>query len=434
MKKQMMKKVLIGLGLGVLACGLFTGCGGDKAKKNPAEVKVACVNVQPTLDHTNGYDGWQVVRFGIGQTIVKYTDDCKVVPWLCEYDGNVFTVKDDVKFTDGSKVTAKDICDSLDNVCQKLPRAKQMMKNSSWKVIDEKHFEYNGRVDILTEPAFVICKNGIYTGGIIESHDPNKSVVVRNGKRYIFNRVNDPTVRGMAFKKGEVDVALDVPRAYYNDNVQEIKGLRTVRSLMNVRPGRALSDINIRKALVYSMNIDDWEKPLQGIVKPGRAYSPITTSIYKYDLEKAKELMDGKKVTLEMYYCGGTRQELQTIAESTQAQAALIGVDIKLNNVGYEKLVEVADKGQYDLLLSSATNIQSGSVENFFRMNFGTGYLENSTGYSNPDFDNAKTFQEMQDIIDRDCLTIVYGYPVRNVVSKDKIGKLGPIDFYYPEF
>lgn len=144
--------------------------------------------------------------------------------------------------------------------------------------------------------------------------------------------------------------------------------------------------------------------------------------------------MSGRKVALDLFYCGGSRQELQTIAESTQAQAALVGIDIKLNNVAYEKLLEVALKGQYDLLLTSATNIQSGSVENFFRMNFGTGYYENGTGYSNPEFDKAKTYQELQDIIDRDCLAVVYGYPVRNVVSKQKIGKLGPIDFYYPEF
>lgn len=418
---------------GLVFATLLAGCSSNKKTTIP-EIKVACVNVQPTLDHTSGYDGWQVVRFGIGQTIVRYTDECKVVPWLCDYKDNIFTVREGIKFTDGSKVTAKDICASLDEVCQKLPRAKYMLKDSSWRVIDETHFEYKGRIDILTEPAFVIAKKGIYTGGKVESHDPNKSVVLRDGKRYIFNRVNDPTVRGMAFQKGEVDVALDVPKAYYNDNAQEIKGLRTIRAIMNVRPESPLGDLSVRKALVYSLNIDNWEKSLQGIVKPGRAYSPITKSIYKYDREKAKSLMGGRKVKLNLYYCGGTRQELQTIAESTQAEAALVGIDIKLNNVSYELLLEVAKKGKYDLLLSSATNIQSGSVENFFKMNFGTGYSENGTGYSNPEFDKAKDYQEMQDIIDRDCLAVVYGYPVRNVVSKQKIGKLGPIDFYYPEF
>lgn len=412
---------------------LLVGCSTPKTTSTP-EIKIACVNVQPTLDHTSGYDSWQVVRFGLGQTVVKYTNDCKVVPWLCDFQGKIFTVKDGIKFSDGTPVTAQDICASLDNVCAKLPRAKYMMRNSSWKVIDATHFEYNGSIDILTEPAFVIAKNGLYTGGRLESHDSNKSVILRNGKRYIFNRVNDPVVRGMAFKKGEVDIALDVPKAYYNENAQEVKGLRTIRALMNLRRGRPLADLKLRQALVYSLNIDKWEKSLQGIVKPGRAYSPLTKSVYKYDFSKAQQLTKSKKVKLKLYYCGSTRQELQTIAESTQAEAALVGIDIELHNVAYELLLKVAKKGQYDLLLTSATNIQSGSVENFFRMNFATGYPENSTGYSNPEFDKAKTYQEMQDIIDRDCLAVVYGYPIRNVVSKQKIGPLGPIDFYYPEF
>lgn len=420
----------VGLALGSLVCG----CGGEKKKADIPTIKVACVNVQPTLDHTQGYDGWQVLRYGIGQTVVRYTDDCKVVPWLCDFQGNKLTVKEGVKFTDGSKVTAKDICASLDDACQKNPRAKHMLRNSSWRGVDERTFEYKGNIDILTEPIFAICKNGLYTGGKVESHDNNKSVVLRNGKRYIFNKVNDPTVRGMAFQKGEVDIALDVPVSVYNENAQEVKGLRTIRAFMNVRPSSPLGDITVRQALVYSLNIDTWEKALQGIVKPGRAYSPITKSIYKYDFAKAKELMRGRTVNLNMYYCGGTRQELQTIAESTQAEAAKVGINIKLNNVAYEKLIDVSNKGQYDLILSSATNIQGGSVENFFRMNFGTGYSENTTGYSNKEFDNAKTYQELQDIIDRDCLAVVYGYPIRNVVSKQKIGKLGPIDFYYPEF
>ena len=60
--------------------------------------------------------------------------DGKLVPWLADFDGNIFTVRD-VKFSDGSRVTAKDICDSLTNSCEKNIRAKNVMKHSSWKVL-----------------------------------------------------------------------------------------------------------------------------------------------------------------------------------------------------------------------------------------------------------------------------------------------------------
>lgn len=301
-------------------------------------------------------------------------------------------------------------------------------------MLNERQFAFQGVVDVLAEPVFSICKQGnIYTGAKVISHNDSKTVVRKQEKTYIFNKINDANVRGMAFKKGEVDVAFDVPASYYSGKVQEVKGMRTVRAFMNMRPGRALSDLNNRKALVYGLNIEEWEKSLQGIMKIGRGYSPFTKSIYKYDLAKAQQLMAGKKIKLDLYYSGATRQEIQTLAEATQSAAAKIGYDIKLHNVAYEQLREVAKKGEYDLLLSSATNIQNGTINGFFRMNFASDSSENTTGYKSETFDNAKFYQEYQDIIDKDCLAIVYGYPIRNVVSKAPIGKLGPIDFYYPE-
>ena len=122
----------------LVVAAFVTGCGGEK-KSEMSTIKVACVNVQPTLDHTNGYDGWQVVRFGIGQTIVRYTDECEVVPWLCDYKGNRFTIKEGVKFTDGSKVTAKDICASFSDGTLKISFPKEETK----KVDEPKFIEIN---------------------------------------------------------------------------------------------------------------------------------------------------------------------------------------------------------------------------------------------------------------------------------------------------
>ena len=79
-------------------------------------------HLMATYDHTKGYDGWSTTRIGVGETVLKFDADGKLVPWLADVDGNVFMVKD-VRFTDGSKVTAKDICDSLTDSCAKNVRA-----------------------------------------------------------------------------------------------------------------------------------------------------------------------------------------------------------------------------------------------------------------------------------------------------------------------
>ena len=41
------------------------------------------------------------------------------------------------------------------------------------------------------------------------------------------------------------------------------------------------------------------------------------------------------------------------------------------------------------------------------------------------------SLQEMQDILDKDYAVIVYGNPLHNRVSKKKMVKLNPLDFYY---
>jgi len=37
----------------------------------------------------------------------------------------------------------------------------------------------------------------------------------------------------------------------------------------------------------------------------------------------------------------------------------------------------------------------------------------------------------MQDVLDKDYAVIVYGNPLHNRVSKKKMVKLNPLDFYY---
>ena len=126
-----------------------------------------------------------------------------------------------------------------------------------------------------------------------------------------------------------------------------------------------------------------------------------------------------------------SRPEFKIIAEATQLQAKKAGIDIKLQSVHVNALRDVEVSGDYDLVLSSTTNIQSGTVENYYRLYFNSKSPENHTRYNNPALDNAKSLQEMQDILDKDYAVIVYGNPLHNRVSKKKLVKLNPLDFYY---
>lgn len=415
------KKLMCVLALTAVLSG---GCGGEPKKKDEV-FRVGIPHLMSTYDHTKGFDGWSTTRIGVGETVVKFDADGKLVPWLADFRGNVFTVRD-VKFSDGSKVTAKDICDSLTNSCAKNIRARHVMKNSKWKVINGKQFEYTGEKSILTDPVFCISKGNLYTGGKVLSYSPQKAEVERNGRKYEYIAIGDNTARGLAIGTGEVDAVFNVKREYYkNREHQETGGARTIMGRLNMRPGRPLSDPKLRKILAECINLKDMEHPLSGYVLCNPNYSRYTKSSRVYKPAKAD-----RPVTLELVFYE-SRPEFKIIAEATQMQAKAAGIDIKLRSVLVNALPDVETSGDFDIVLSSSTNIQSGTVENYYRLYFDSKSSVNTTGYNNPAFDKAKSLQEMQDIIDKDYAVIVYGNPLHNRVSKKKLVKLNPLDFYY---
>lgn len=49
-------------------------------------------NWEETVDPHRTYNGWACIRYGIGETLVHYTDSMELEPWLAkswENDGNL---------------------------------------------------------------------------------------------------------------------------------------------------------------------------------------------------------------------------------------------------------------------------------------------------------------------------------------------------------
>ena len=68
-----------------------------------------------TLDPINGYDYWYTIRYGVGETLMKFGVDMSPSPWLAaemptvSADNLTWTVllRDDVTFSTGEKLTGK---------------------------------------------------------------------------------------------------------------------------------------------------------------------------------------------------------------------------------------------------------------------------------------------------------------------------------------
>ena len=77
--------------MALLAAALFalSGCGsapsgaGGSSGAKAAKVMTVGVNLfSTTLDPHKDYDGWFVVRYGLGETLARVSDEMALTPWL----------------------------------------------------------------------------------------------------------------------------------------------------------------------------------------------------------------------------------------------------------------------------------------------------------------------------------------------------------------
>ena len=139
-----------------LAISLLAGCGSGNAPEvtkapaadsssAPAAKKVMTIgdttfnseNWEETVDPHRTYNGWACIRYGIGETLVHYTDTMELEPWLAkswENDGActwTITLQDNVTFSSGRKMDGAAVKQCLDHLLEVHDRAP-----SDTKIVD----------------------------------------------------------------------------------------------------------------------------------------------------------------------------------------------------------------------------------------------------------------------------------------------------------
>ena len=104
-------KKLLSAALSVALCaGMLAGCGNKETgneKENGTETKTETTtetgkktmvigdttfnssNEENNVNPHDAYSGWACIRYGIGETLVKYSDTMEVEPWLAKEWENV---------------------------------------------------------------------------------------------------------------------------------------------------------------------------------------------------------------------------------------------------------------------------------------------------------------------------------------------------------
>lgn len=323
----------------------FAGCGGgDKsASKGPKDtLTVGITNFADSLEPTDNYFGWQVMRYGIGECLVHFDSKMNAEPWIAESwkvsdDKMSWTFKiKDIKFSNGTPVTGEAVKKSIERTFAKSPRAKAMFELDHITADGQNVTIYTKKPiatlpGMLGDPLFIIvdvdsdgkvdfAKQGpIGTGPyMVKSFSKAKCELDANPNYYaavpfkhlVVNTIDDPNTRAMALQKGEIDIAVNVAAgdlALFQDknkfNISSISSIRDVLARMNVKEGKPLADKRVRQALLRSLDRETYAKVLlkDTFIAGGPMLPPSLDYDFdglmkaypdKYNVESAKKLLE----------------------------------------------------------------------------------------------------------------------------------------------
>lgn len=408
------------------------------------------------LDPVVDYDGWYAIRYGVGQTLTKMNDNMSISGWLVEDDFSsnedytewTFTIRDGVKFSNGTELTGALAAASLQNVFDNGERGTEYFTPSEitsdgQKVIIRTEDPEPIMPNKLADPLFTIIdttvdnseistKGPVCTGPFIfDSYDPTtkECVVVKNENywggdvaldKIDFIYTEDQSAITMALQSGEFDAVYNLSMndvSSFEDNEDYVveKGTsgRTTIGFMNQSDGRVLSDKVLRQAILRCLDKETYcENLLMGQYTPGKTlltsaadygYDELTDP-NSYDPESAEKLLDeagyrdtdgdgfredpdGNEIDIDYVYYTG-RPEQQIMVEATQAALAEVGIKITPDVQDTSVVMDRQQSGDYDMLCMSINMMNCGDPENQINTYFCEGGTYNATGYDSKGFND----------------------------------------------
>lgn len=460
-RKQPTATCMAAAALIVLMALSSAGCGGgDKtaAKASNEVLKAGAAGSGDSLEPAENYFSRQVTRYGIGECLTGFDEHMAVRPWLVESwkisDDKLswtFKIRDNVKFSNGNKLTADAVKKSLERTFAKAKRASVIFEPESFTANGQEltvrtKRPYAALPGLLGDPLFLIAdvtedgrrnfgKEGpvctgpyMVTGFSREKCELAANPHYRDGKapykKLVVNAVDDPHTRALALQKGKIDIVESVgsgDMALFKDknryNVYEISSVSSVLARLNQNEGRPLADKRVRRALIRALDRETWCKVLlKDTFIPGAPMLPPSVNYGfdelmkqnpdRYDFESARKLLaeagwkdtnkdgyvdkDGKNLELDCYY-SSSHAELPLFAEATRSDARKLGIRVNLKSVDSDAIYKIGVSGGYDLLISNVMTIPTGDPEcfmsSYFRTNKNGDTPENASGYSNPEYD-----------------------------------------------
>lgn len=454
----------------VMLLSVLVGCSskkGEDADDRSSEKKVlnfGVFNAIDTLEPTNDWDSWYIVRIGVGETLVRFSEDMSAEPWLADswtvsedQLSWTFKIHEGVEFSNGTQLTAEAVKNSIERVFQVLPERatteffeyESIEADDLTLVIKTKEPTPN-LPGMLADPLFLIVdttadtdkfadEGAVCTGPYMYIPRTGETITAVKNPNYWdgdapldevnFVLIEDTSTRSMALQSGEIDIAanmatVDLP-IFESDkgfSIKEIESLRLVMAYMNLE--KVLSDEALRQAVICALDLESYcENLLDGRFTAGAG--PLPPSIgygfedldnpYAYDINKAKSVLEAAGYkdsdgdgyiekdgsTVTLdYVFYSSREELPLLAEATQNSLKQIGIKVELEQVEYATMMDRKAAGDYDLCSINVITAGTGDPQTFLCGYFETGAANNNGGYSNGELD--KLLNELKVEFDMD--------------------------------
>lgn len=438
MKKRSFKAALLVFVLSTLTIAL-SGCAGDKEGGNSSQITIGIPqDLEDSLDpHKAVAAGTKEVLFNIFEGLVKPTSDGDLIPAVAssyeETEGGkvyTFTLRDNVKFHDGSTVTAEDVKFSLDKCADASagePLVAAFSNIESVNIVDEKTIEVvlkEADTEFLAYMTTAIIPasnenpdtNPIGTGPYkYVSRSPQENFVVERFEDYWGEpaHIQDVTFKICAnadsivvdLEGGSIDMFARVTAtqaASLSEDFDVLEGtMNLVQALYLNNAEAPFDNEQVRQALCYAIDVDEIKlmvsdgkgTQIGSSMFPafGKYYMEELNDAYPTNIEKAKELLkeagyeDGFSFTITV---PSNYQPHIDTAQVLVEQFKKIGVDAKIQLVEWDSwLSDVYQNRQFQSTVVGvdASNLTGASL----LQRFTSDSPKNFINYSNEDYDAA---------------------------------------------
>lgn len=427
--KRCAKVLVLAFGLWL---GVLTGCNGPEKAAAKEEKKTFVFgdttfnpeNEEPDVNPHNTYAGWACIRYGIGETLFRYSDSMEMEPWLAAgYEIAdeltwIITLRDDVAFTSGRKMDGEAVKECLEHLIEVHDRARgdlmiDTITADGQTVTIKTQAPKPALLNYLSDPygCMIDMQAGITADGIAVGTGPYRAVSLVSGEELkleknenywngepgfeeiIVRAISDGDTLTMALQSGEIDGAYGLPYASYplfQNEDYTISGCATSRAFfihMNFE-SPVIREAAVRKALAMGIDKEGFVNTLldgngYAAAGPYPANVPFGGGAVKtegYDPEGARRVLEnagwadsdgdgireknGKKLEIR-WLTYPSRQELPLLAEAAQAALKDIGIAVSIQCTADHNRLR-RDPGAWDVYASAMVTAPTGDPEYFF--------------------------------------------------------------------